>query len=124
MTVLIQVGFKITHPGDDEDDGGNVERQVVKFRSRMIEILNTGDIKATLIKMADGIEIQIVKSYLSNSKIANDKIDKITFHCDEYNPARAGSYIDLPKGVSSKKYALILIMKINSVSNIVFNALF
>ena len=102
LKVLIQVDFKITHPGD-EDDEGNAERQVVKFRSRRFEVLNTDDISDTLIEMADGIEAQIGKSYVSASNIATDKIDKITIHYDKYSSTRAGSYIELPKWVSSKK---------------------
>ena len=102
MKVLVQVGFKITHPGD-EDDGGNAERQVIKFRSRRFDVLNTDGIKDTLVKMADGIETQIGKSYLSSSTIALDKIYKITTHCGKCNPTRASSYIELPKWVSSEK---------------------
>ena len=79
MEVLIQVGFKIVTPADDED-GDGFERQVVKFRSRGFEVLNIDDISDTLIKMADGIQTQIDKSYSSSSDIAIDKIYKITIH--------------------------------------------
>ena len=102
MKVLTQVGFKIITPADDEDDG-DVDRQVIKFRSRRFEVLNTDDISYTLIKTADDIQTRIDNSYLSSSNIAIDKIAKITIHSDNYNPTRAGSYIELPKWVSSKK---------------------
>ena len=62
MKVLTQAGFKIVTPAYDEDDD-DVERQVVKFRSRKLEELNTGDISYTLIKMAGGIQPQIDNSY-------------------------------------------------------------
>ena len=86
MKVVIQVDLKLTTPADDEDGDDDVERQVIKFRSRRFEILNTGDISDTLIKMADGIQTQIDKSYLSSSNIAIDKTYKITIHYDKYNP--------------------------------------
>ena len=97
MKVLTQVDFKIITPAGDEDDD-DVERQVVKFRSRRFKVLNTGDISDTLIKMADGdisdtlikmaddIHTQIDKSFLSSSNIAIDEIDKLTIHYDKYNP--------------------------------------
>ena len=96
---------------------------MIKFRSKRFEVLNTDDISDMLIKMADDIETQIGKSYLSASNIAVDKIDKITIHYVKYNPTRAGSNIELPKWVSSKKLVLILRTKMKNVSNIAFNAL-
>ena len=102
MNVLTQVDFKIITPADDEDDD-DVERQVITFRSKEIEVLNTDDISDTLIKMADDIQTQTDKSYLSSSNIAIDNIDTHTIHYDKYNPTRAGSYIELPKWVSSKR---------------------
>ena len=104
MKVLIKVDFKIITPDDDEDDEGRIERQVIKFRSRRFEILNTDDISDTLNKMADDIQTQIGSSYLSSSGITLAKIDKITIHYDKYNPTRAGSYIELPKWVSSNTH--------------------
>ena len=59
MKVLTQVVFKITTPAGDQDDD-DVERQVVKFRSRGFEVLNTDDISVTLTKMADDIQTQLV----------------------------------------------------------------
>ena len=103
MEVLIQVGFKVTHPADDEDDEGNAVRQVIKLRSRRFDILNTDDITDVLTKIIDDINIRIERSYLSDSNIAIDKLYKIAIHYDKSNPARAGSYIELPKWVSSNK---------------------
>ena len=97
MKVLIEVGFKV---GSGDDDADTIERQVIKFRSRRFEILNTDGISDVLIKMADDIQTQIVSSYLSSSGITLDRINKIRIHYDKYNPARAGSYIGLPKCVS------------------------
>ena len=71
MKVLTQVDFKILTPAGDGDDVG---RQVLKFRSRRFEVLNTDCISDTLIKMADDIQTQIDKSYLSSSDIAIDRI--------------------------------------------------
>ena len=124
MKVLIQVDVTIITPDDGEDDEGNHMRQVIKFRSRRFEVLNTDDISATITKMADDIQTQIGNSYLSSSGIVLDKIDKITIHYDKYSPTKAGSYIELPKLVSSKKACINIKMKITNVSNIVFNALF
>ena len=59
----------------DEDDEGNTGRQVVKFRGRGFEALNTDDISDTLIKLADDIQTQIDKSYLSSSNTTIDTID-------------------------------------------------
>ena len=53
--------------------------------------------------MADDIQTQIGNSYLQSSDIVLYKIEKITIHYDKYNPTMAGSYIELPKWVSSKK---------------------
>ena len=86
MKVLTQVDFKITTPADDEDDEGNTERQVINIRSRRFEVLNTDDTSDTLIEMADDIQTQIGKPYLSSSNIAVDKRCKITIHYDKYNP--------------------------------------
>ena len=69
MKVLIQVGFKISTPDDGEDGEGNHVRQVMKFRSRRFEVLNTDDISATITKMTDDIETHIGNSYLSSSDI-------------------------------------------------------
>ena len=96
MKVLIQFDFKIITPAGDQDDDG-VGGQVIKFRSRRFEVLNTGDISVTLTKMAGGIQTQIGNSYLNSSGITLDTTDKITIRYDKCNPTRAGSYIDLPK---------------------------
>ena len=108
----------------DKDDENNHVKKVIKFRSIRFEVLNTGYISATLTKMADDIETQFGRSHLNCSDIALHRIEKVTVHYDKYNPTRAGSYIELPKWVSSKKLVLILKMKMTNVSNIVFNALF
>ena len=116
MKILIQVDFKIITPADGQDDEGNpVQRQVIKFRSRRYEVLNTDDITDVLTKMIDDIKIQIGSSYLSSSNITSDKIEKNTIHYDKYNPTRAGGYIELPKWVSPKKLVSILKMKITNV---------
>ena len=103
MKVLIQVGFKISTPDDGEDGEGNHVRQVMKFRSRRFEVLNTDDISATIIKMTDDIQTQVGNSYLTSSGIVLDKINKTTTHYDKYDPTGAGSYIELLKWVSSRK---------------------
>ena len=102
MKVLIQVDFKIITPADDQGDD-DFERQVIKFRSRRFEVLNTDDISVTLTNMADDIQTQIGNYYLNSSGISLDNIYKNTIHYDTYNPTRAGSYIELPKCASSKK---------------------
>ena len=61
MKVLTQVDFEIITPADDEDDD-DVERHVIKFRSRRFEVLNTDDMSDKLIKTADDIQTQIDKS--------------------------------------------------------------
>ena len=103
MKVLTQVDFTIITPFDEEDDEGNDVRKVIQFRSRRFEVLNTDDITATLTKMSNDIQTQISNSYLWSSDIVLNKIKKITINYDKYNPTRAGSYIELPKWVSSKK---------------------
>ena len=82
---------------------GNAARDVIQLRSRRFEVLNTGDIPATLTKMAAGIQTQIGISYLWNSDTVLDKLKRVTIHYDNYNPTRAGSYIELPKWLSSTK---------------------
>ena len=72
MKILTQVGFKTITPEGGEDDGGNHMRQVIKFRGRRFEVLNTDDISATIIQMADDIQTQIGNSYLTSSGIVFD----------------------------------------------------
>ena len=70
MKVLTEVDFKVFDPTEEDDDGYNVipaKIKLIKFRSRRFEILSTDDISDTLIKMANGIQTQIDKSYLSSS---------------------------------------------------------
>jgi len=91
MKILIHVEA-LTEEGDN-----------VKFKSRRYEVLNTNDVMDVMSSMADDIEKQIESSQLGKSNIVIEKINKITIHYDKYNPTRAGSYIELPKWVSSKK---------------------
>ena len=69
MEILIQVDFKIIAPDGEKDDDDKPIRQVIKFRSRRFEVLNTDDISATITKMTDDIETHIGNSYLSSSDI-------------------------------------------------------
>ena len=102
MKVLIEVDFSII--ADVSRDADDTEGEpFIKFRSRRYEILNTDDILDVLNNMTLDIIRQISSSYLSKSNISIDKINKITIHYDKYNPTRAGSYIELPKWVLSKK---------------------
>jgi len=102
MKVLIEVDFSI-NTKDEKDAEDTEETPFIKFRSRRFEILNTDDISDVLSKMAQDIIRQISSSYLRESGITINKIERITIHYDKYNPTRAGSYIELPKWVSSKK---------------------
>ena len=103
MKVLIEVDFSIITKGGGEDADSTERPPFIKFRSRRYEILNTDDVLDVLTNMTQDIIRQIHSSYLQKSGLKIDKINKITIHYDKYNPTRAGSYIELPKWVSSKK---------------------
>ena len=92
-------GMKIfIHVDAFSKDGDNIT-----FKSRRYEVLNTDDVADVMSKMAQDIELQIENANLSKSNIVIEKINKITINYDKYNPTRAGSYIELPKWISSNK---------------------
>ena len=108
----------------DINDEGNHVRKDIQFKSIRFEVLNTGDISYVMTIMAKDIETQVGNSNLNSSDITIEKTSGHTTNYDKCNPTRAGSYIELPKWLSSKKACIIIKMKITNVSNIVFNALF
>ena len=97
MKVLIHVGA-LSKDGD-----------TITFKSRRYEVLNTGDITDVMTKMAKDIDTQIENAQLSKSNIVIENISKITINYDKYNPTRAGSYVELPKWLSSKKACINII---------------
>ena len=124
MKILTQVDFTIITPADKQDGEGNDARDVIQLRSRRFEVLNTDDIAATLTKMADGIQAQIGNSYLQGSDIVLNEIEKLQFITTNRIQQGQGVILNYLNGCHQKKLVLILKMKITSVSNIVFNALF
>ena len=64
MKVLIQVDIKIITEADKRDDEGNHVREVIKFRSRRFEVLNTDDITDVISKMAKDIQTQFEEYHL------------------------------------------------------------
>ena len=56
-----------------------------------------------MTKMAEDIETQVGNSNLNSSDIAIEKISKLTTTYNKYNPTSAGSYIELPKWLSSNE---------------------
>ena len=92
-------GMKILiHVGALSKDG-----ETLTFKPRRYEVLNTDDVADVMSKMAQDIELQIGNANLSKSYIVIEKISKTTVNYDKYNPTRAGTYIELPKWISSKK---------------------
>ena len=83
-------------------DALSTKGDTITFKSRRYEVLNTDDVADVMNKMAQDIELQIEISQLGKSNIVIEKINKITVNYDKYNPTRAGSYIELPKWISSK----------------------
>ena len=84
-------------------DALSKDGDTITFKPRRYEVLNTDDVADVMNKMAQDIELQIEISQLGKSNIVIEKISKITVNYDKYNPTRAGSYIELPKWISSKK---------------------
>ena len=102
MKILIQADIIITSEADIYDEGNQV-RKVIQFKNRRFEVLNTDDITDVMTKMAEDIETQVGNSHLNSSDIVIDKTSKLMINYDKYNPTRAGSYIELPKWLSSTK---------------------
>ena len=102
MKILIQADIIITSEADIYDEGNQV-RKVIQFKNRRFEVLNTDDITDVMTKMAEDIETQAGNSHLTSSDIVINKMSKLTTKYDKSNPTRAGSYIELPKWLSSNK---------------------
>ena len=84
-------------------DALSKDGDTITFKPRRYEVLNTDDITYVMTKMALDIEIQIENANLIKSNIVVEKINQITINYDKYNPARAGSYVELPKWLSLNK---------------------
>ena len=95
MKILFHVGA-LSKDGD-----------IITFKSRRYEVLNIDDVTDVMTKVAIDIETQVENAQLSKSNLVVEKINKVT-----------GAVIIKTKHVSTLK------MKVKSVSNIVFNALF
>ena len=85
---------------EETDDG--IEYFSIKIRSRNYEISNNSDLKDVLKNMGRDITIIVENKQLKRSGLTIEKIDKLTFNYDKFNPTRAGRYIPLPKYFNDK----------------------
>lgn len=79
------------------------ESREVIVRTRQYPITNEEGLRKALDGMRPDIEIRFQDMALNQSGLMIDKIEKIHIMYNRYNPTRAGSYIPLPKHISSKK---------------------
>ena len=96
MKVLITVELKFEKVDEEEEEKHSVI-------SRRYNILNEQDLSDAINTMASDIEITVENKNLNKSGLKIKKVSKITINYDEYDPTRAGKFIELPEWIAKKK---------------------
>ena len=90
-------------------------------RTRSYTIIDSDELHEALKNMRNDIGARVLDMALFQSGLMVVKVKKIHMMHNQYNPTRAGKYVNLPKWISLKKACINIKTKMINVFNMLFS---